>query len=187
MLRQKVVRFSHIGHVFQATFREIEEEFIFDQNIVEIFSEELKEARQAFKEEILKHVNGNIKILEIGTTPLSKNSEFYSWNYLNSLQSTREVFFNELEKPIYELIIVDLNEYQPSEQFVVERILQSAFMLRCIYFLHEGSRPIILPKLGTTETSLHAMVNVIDSLSICGKETYYMELIYQKQLYWLMV
>lgn len=56
MLQSKIVRFSSIENVFQSTIRDIKESFIFDQNTIEIYSDNLQKTRRAFQEEILKRV-----------------------------------------------------------------------------------------------------------------------------------
>lgn len=187
MIQQKVVRFSNTENVYQATLREIENDFIFDKNIIELYSDNLQKTRQAFQKQILNHINKNTRILEIGTTPLLEESNFFALEHISTLHSTREVVFNELGKTIYTLIIVEINKNQPFYQSLLDKILENASLPRFIYFLHEEDRPIISPNLRIDDFHLQPMINVIDYLSFWEMNSNDMEWIYRKHLYWIMI
>lgn len=187
MLQSKIVRFSSIENVFQSTIRDIKESFIFDQNTIEIYSDNLQKTRRAFQEEILNNISKNTRILEIGTTPICEESNFFSLEHIYSLHSTREVFFNELGKTIYTLIIVEIDKNHPFHQSIIDRILQDASMPRFIYFLHGEDKPLVLPNLQMDDSIVQSMLNVIHYLSFWGIDSDDMELIYRKHLYWIMI
>lgn len=185
----KTVPFFKAKAVFQTTMREVSEPFIFEKNIIEIFSENAKDLEKAVKEKLwyLRRNQKEKEILEIGPKQLFKSSIYMPIDDLYSVEDKPYGKLNEISDADVQVVVVYSEELLDAHGVaLLSDIAHSSNELRLILFLTIGSRPSILPILNFTQVHGQPIINVIDFKKYYEKDVRIIEDIYKSIMFNLM-
>lgn len=185
----KTVPFFKAKAVFQTTMREVSEPFIFEKNIIEIFSENAEDLEKAVKEKLwyLSRNQKEKEILEIGPKQLFKSSLYMPIEDLYSVEDKPYGKLNEISDADVQVVVVYSEELLDAHGVaLLSDIAHSSNELRLILFLTIGSRPSILPILNFVQVHGQPIINVIDYKKYYDKDVNIIEGIYKSILFNLM-